>query len=167
MSMKSSFQALIVGALVSAVFGAISPTAVLAQGQDCGTNCGPCATGKKEAWNYHANGQYKMDCLEATTGCVQCSGGVQLVRESPVGADAILATVRSSSLAELVRLAPTLKGQVFVHRQRNLVAVRGEACAQDRVVALAFLPKDRLEVLARAGVGELTTFLNQSVVANR
>lgn len=168
MPKKSSLKAIVLGALAAVVFGVTSPDPILAQrSQDCGSNCGPCGTGKKEGWAFHVSGQYNMDCAEATVGCVQCSGGQALVRESPISADAVLAAVRSLSLADLIRLAPTLKGQVFVHRQRNLIAVRGEACAHDRVVALAFLPQDRLDVLARGGVGELTPFLARSVSASQ
>lgn len=168
MSKQWSFRAIFLGAFASVLFSAALPKVTLAQGNDCGTNCGSCGTGKKEGYGYNELGEYNMSCAEAVTGCFRCWGGQHtLVREAPNSANALLRAVRTSSLDGLIRLAPTLKGQVYLHRQRNLVAVRGEACAKDRVVALAFLSEDRIDALARGGVGDLTSFLAQAPVVGR
>ncbi|MCU0615488.1 MAG: hypothetical protein MUD17_00135 [Gemmatimonadaceae bacterium] len=162
-----SLSTFVVGALASLLLAAAMPKTSLAQGKDCGSNCGSCGTGKKEGFGYHELGEYNMTCAEAVTGCFRCWGQHTLVRESPLSAEGLLRAIRTSSLDDLVRLAPSLKGQVFVYPQRKMVAVRGEECAKDRIVALAFLPQDRIDVLTRRGIGDLAQFLDQGSVASR
>lgn len=152
--------ALAKAALIAIVLAPATPRTVKAQ--DCGTNCSGCATGMKEGWSYHAKGDYNMDCLTATTGCAQC-GGEMLVKDAAQAPGALLSTLRSVSLESLRQMAPTLRDRLVVHPTRNIVAVRGEACQSKSVVALAFLSRERMEILSRSGLPGLEDLLNQAV----
>lgn len=161
---KVWLEALAKAALIAIVLAPATPRTVSAQ--DCGTNCGGCGTGKKEGYDYHARGQYNMNCQDAITGCASCPGGggsEMLVKDAAQAPGALLSTLRSVSLESLRQMAPTLRDRLVVHPTRNIVAVRGAACQSKSVVALAFLSRERMEILSRSGLPGLEDFLNQAV----
>lgn len=99
-----------------------------------------------------------MNCKATDEGCGECAGITMLVSDLPKGMD-LLAALKSAPMASLQAAAGILRDRLLVYPERNMVAVRGERCAANSIVAVAFLPADRVAVLARSGLPRLEKFL--------
>lgn len=126
--------------------------------QDCGEYCGPCGAGSKEGWSHNENGEYNMNCKATDEGCPQCGGITMLVSDLPKEMD-LLTALKSAPMASLRAAVGTLRDRLLVYPERNMIAVRGERCAANSIVAVAFLPADRVAALATSGLPRLENFL--------
>ena len=138
---------------------AVTPDSVAAQFDDCGTNCRDCGEGKKEGYSWHADGQYNMNCLPATTGCVKTGcGAAGLVNDAPKGtlSLALVSAAPGATMNELIRTSGL---RLLVYPARNMVALRGDRCAENKIVAVMFLPPAQVSALAKAGARSLEEFL--------
>ena len=151
---------LLKGILGALFFFGLQPDALSAQ--DCGSSCGYCGPGKREGYTYTVNGDYNMDCLTATTGCKKCGGAQTMVADAQPAPAALIRAIRTAPIGSLRQLTPELTARLLVHPARGMIAIRGEGCEAGSVVAVSFLERRRIELLARGGVVSLESFLSSS-----
>jgi hypothetical protein len=137
-------------------FALIVASAASLPAQDCGEECGPCGQGKKEGMTWSAQGDYNMQCLTMNGPCLKC--GASLVSDVPNVAS-ILQVLGAGPLSSLPTAASKLRDRLLVHPARNLVALRGDGCAAQKIIAVAFLSPDRIAALAKGGAARLDEFI--------
>jgi hypothetical protein len=142
--------------LTAAVLLVAAPATAKAQSlHDCAEYCSPCGAGWKEGTTHNANGEYVMSCHLTSEGCALCPASLAGDTRGTVD----LAKLTSMSLSALLASVGNMRERLLVYPERNMVALRGDRCAVNTVVAVVFLPKERVIALAKAGVPTLERFL--------
>jgi hypothetical protein len=146
--------------LVGACLFAVLPEIVVAQPvPNCGEYCGPCGTGAKEGTDESANGEYDMRCITTSGGCSSAHCNVGGLVSDNASVASLVTKMSTLPLSSLVAAAKAWRGRLYLHPSRNLVAFRGEGCAANSIVAVAFLSRERLAILAKGGLPHLEDFL--------
>jgi hypothetical protein len=131
-----------------------------AQTVDCGEYCGPCGTGKKEGWGWSASGDYDMRCIETQGGCPTAGCGAGSLVSDVRVSSSLLAKLSSASTSQAAwQTIPGMRERLLVYPARNMVALRGDRCAANSIVAVVFLSPARVADLAKRGVPLLEKFL--------